>query len=504
MKERRESQDSADIATTPDRQAPSASEVPISRAVQMRRDAGISGRSLLDALGLGRGRRGQQPQETKEAPPPVDPALADGLGSELLVDQFIAASRACAAQWGELSPAERMASYTTAANQQLEILGIPTLNGEFGETGTAAARFSGRVWTMVFSEALFASEAIAEDHAADIAMTAYHEARHAEQYWLITRLLIASNRTPERIAPWVPVEIASQADALPVDHPQFSQADAWTRSFLGEGREERKITLQELRAATAAYDEALAAFEAAQADPSSTPAAVAAARQARDAAYERYEAANTAYHALPEEADAWEVGRRVKRGYGAGEVDGAHHHDHDHDHEHGEGQQTGDVEAGATLGAEAAPSSAATIELSREMRREVQDYFPNLNEDNWSCLVWKDNGAFNCFAHSVGLNDKVIGDLDVNPMGSPAISHWDAFYASHGYGVARAGADPQADVLLYGKGEDASHAACKSAHTLVAGPAFESKLGAKQLIVHTLEGLENGRYGDVIRCYFKS
>ncbi len=168
----------------------------------------------------------------------------------------------------------------------------------------------------------------------------------------------------------------------------------------------------------------------------------------------------------------------------------------------------GSAELGALSYDEASAALSPTghphfIEMNKEMRREIEDMFPGLNESNWACLEWKDNGAYNCFAWALGITDRhVKGFPDVNPNGGPSLEDWDRYMAGQGYGSVTAGMNTGADILLYSTGDLPEHAARKSDLPLPAGGAvFTSKLGPGQLIAHTPTGLEGGSYGSVIRSY---
>lgn len=126
---------------------------------------------------------------------------------------------------------------------------------------------------------------------------------------------------------------------------------------------------------------------------------------------------------------------------------------------------------------------------------------PNLREDNCAVLEWGDNGSYNCFAWTIGVNTQEIRESDINPQGTPSLADWDRFYASHGLGEAVRGKVEEATVVLFGTGELPEHGARRSIRTLNGQVAFESKLGRKHLVLHTLEALEGGTYGSVIRSY---
>jgi hypothetical protein len=152
---------------------------------------------------------------------------------------------------------------------------------------------------------------------------------------------------------------------------------------------------------------------------------------------------------------------------------------------------------------------------------EVLSKFPNFCSSAWRYLdvdshqisnVPGQGAGYNCYAHSVGSSAdlqvpamaEAIGWDGPIPMGGGAekLEIFDRFFATKGFGKVTLGASSGADIVLFGTSADNPvHAAKKSTISVGSGTMYESKLYFKELLLHTLAGMEGGIYGSAIRGY---
>lgn len=136
------------------------------------------------------------------------------------------------------------------------------------------------------------------------AAIAYHEARHAEQSWMIARMLAGRGHSAARVAEEAPapphVAAAAVAQPLAPDSTEAKQAAGWHE--LEPGHKPLHELQQERSSAALAF---VVAVHAHDRSPSSTSMAKVTA------AYERWKAANQAERNTPTEYDAHFVEDRV-------------------------------------------------------------------------------------------------------------------------------------------------------------------------------------------------
>jgi hypothetical protein len=232
-------------------------------------------------------------------------------------------------------PLKSYAAYLGAAvNVALAEVGCPEAHVSIGRGQlSAAAEFEPEFWAIVLNPDAFSHRPevqtigdLTRDEAALIAMTVYHEARHAEQYFRVARLLAARHEQANIDDDAWAAASASPLTARNASAAEWSEARAWyenTRgvddpyreavsSWLGEGLAAARVAHDVTDANAAEVRERIAGYLAAWAKPGSAISFVrqhatsARRRGARvimtdvrriDAAYGR---AQDAFRALPE------------------------------------------------------------------------------------------------------------------------------------------------------------------------------------------------------------
>lgn len=186
-----------------------------------------------------------------------------------------------------MMPEDRAAQLLAEVNENLAREGVPGVYWQWGASGNLSGEFDTANWMMTLNDVNFGDPEgeydttvlTARHH--EVAETVYHEARHAEQCFRCCRERAGLGATPEQIYAamdlgstpvppmWV-IEMAAQNPILQCDPSQY-EAEQWYRSMYGEDADARRDALT-----TGTYDE---------------------------------------YRALPEEADAWQVGDDVTDAY---------------------------------------------------------------------------------------------------------------------------------------------------------------------------------------------
>jgi hypothetical protein len=200
-----------------------------------------------------------------------------GLARSDAVDDYV--DDAYGTVYSSMSAGDRAAELMHAANEQLVGAGTPPLQHPptWGASGSTWAEFDFTTWTLNLNPANFDPahyDTLTPDQQDDVAVTIYHEARHAEQWFRMAREragLGASKADLEAL--WYPPDIADAAVADPILQCDWSQyeSEEWYQSVYGGGRVHRDTTLTD---PSAPYDD---------------------------------------YRGLPEERDAWGTGSEVER-----------------------------------------------------------------------------------------------------------------------------------------------------------------------------------------------
>ena len=132
-------------------------------------------------------------------------------------------------------------------------------------------------------------------------------------------------------------------------------------------------------------------------------------------------------------------------------------------------------------------------------RRDAIGKYPRLVDGEW-CVTAPATPAYNCIAWSIGNTNTWIWDQvdqagDNN--GNVSVADFDSYYSSKGY----APDSSPADIALFFKGSEPTHAARRSSYSCNGNVMYESKRGQNIRIAHILSQLEGGLYGNVIKHY---
>ncbi len=238
---------------------------------------------------------------------PIPPIIA-GLASPMAMARSSVAAHAVANTWDVMTPDQRRDELVEAVNTELRSYGVPVPETEVVPLDTGGLLDPVR-WVIQVSENRFATSSARDVPA--LASTLYHEARHAEQFFRMGRLLAGRGRQAAQIAEALALraDIAEQAAAapLPPDSPQAAEAERWYQSVYGSGADERGEVVAGMREAanTTRREDPLTATP-----PGASPEERAAQQERYEAARREYRDATDTYRQLPEEADANSVERR--------------------------------------------------------------------------------------------------------------------------------------------------------------------------------------------------
>lgn len=242
------------------------------------------------------------------AGPRTLPAIfGQGLDVDSREEEFVAFAQQQMEQWDTLGTGEaRAQAMMTKINELLTQSEVPECLVSVKSLPNLLGQFDFATWTIEVGLDQFERDSVTVAEYADMANTLYHEARHAEQWFSMARMLAGQNKTADRIATMmgIPPNIAAQAVTRKYDPKSMEAlvADGWYQSVYGVSAAHREATLNELSAA----DTELAAAQTA-ADANDTPST----RQRLQRARERRQRAYDAYHNLPEETDAHRVGDSI-------------------------------------------------------------------------------------------------------------------------------------------------------------------------------------------------
>jgi hypothetical protein len=149
-----------------------------------------------------------------------------GLALPSNIEAFATASAANAAAIATMGTfEERAAAVLGPINARLSAAGVPTIS-RISKEGGGNAHFNKKSWT-ISVDGDFAMRG-GPSAPAELLTTVYHEARHAEQDFLVARHMARDKSAAEIAAAHeIPVEVANAAKAspLPADDPQAALAD---------------------------------------------------------------------------------------------------------------------------------------------------------------------------------------------------------------------------------------------------------------------------------------
>lgn len=218
-----------------------------------------------------------------------------GLATDESRAEFVETGKQVAEDWQALGTAEARAdALFEGVKPLLDDEGVFTPEHGVGDLHGPAGVFEHRPWTITFDRVALSAASISDEDARSVASTVYHEARHAEQFHKMARMLATKGKSADEIRETmkIPIEVAQDAFDNPLPKGvEYATAAQQFDSVYGAGKarhdkaEDEAPTLGELNAAR----------DAAQANP--TPA--------NKARYALVLSAYKAYHDLPTEHDAF-------------------------------------------------------------------------------------------------------------------------------------------------------------------------------------------------------
>jgi outer membrane biosynthesis protein TonB len=109
--------------------------------------------------------------------------------------------------WANLAtPVERAVAIMEIINDHLTAVGVPTCAHEIAELGdSTAGKFHARLWTIRLNKNLLNQPSLTDRNVEDISVTAYHEARHAEQTFRTLRMKAGEKFSVFELITMIPV-----------------------------------------------------------------------------------------------------------------------------------------------------------------------------------------------------------------------------------------------------------------------------------------------------------
>lgn len=243
------------------------------------------------------------------AGPRTLPAIfAQGLDTDEHEEDFAEFAVQQLNDWEDLGSADaRAEQLMDKVNELLQESKVPECDSEVKDLPDLLGQFDFEPWKIELGKPAFEKDVITLEEYADTADTVYHEARHAEQWFSMARMLAGQGKDAAKIAKMmgIPLDIATEAVSVKYapESMEALVANGWYQSVYGVDAKHRENTLKELENADKELDAAQKAL-----DKNDTPA-----NQKRlQRAHERRQRAFDAYHNLPEETDAHRVGDSVE------------------------------------------------------------------------------------------------------------------------------------------------------------------------------------------------
>lgn len=174
----------------------------------------------------------------------------EGLRSEESVDEFV--EDVHGVMHSSMSVDDRLAALGGAANEQLTAAGVPVVKLKKEALGaTTHGVFTWWEWEMSINETRLSEawiNAATQEDQADLISTVLHEARHAEQFFTVARLLaglhdLDAAKINSQLN--VPIDIATLAAASPILECTMANGPAfdWYESVYGTGKAHRETVL---------------------------------------------------------------------------------------------------------------------------------------------------------------------------------------------------------------------------------------------------------------------
>ncbi len=170
--------------------------------------------------------------------------------------EFLATAKQVETGWVGLDPAARAGALIQKVNQYLQAASVPPIGFEL-KKGDADSHgsFSESTWSITLNEDAFKAQSVDPEDMAQLADTVFHEARHAEQFFRIARMLAALGYSVGEIRhkmvlndPIAAVAAnAAHANPMPLDPNGLSSAFIetleWYQSLYGARAAMRRETI---------------------------------------------------------------------------------------------------------------------------------------------------------------------------------------------------------------------------------------------------------------------
>ncbi|MBE2182642.1 MAG: peptidoglycan-binding protein [Anaerolineae bacterium] len=211
-------------------------------------------------------------------------------------------------QWESLGSADaRAEQLMDKINELLEASKVPECGFKVKDLPDLLGQFDFTPWIIELGKPAFERDVITLEEYSDAANTVYHEARHAEQWFSMARMLAGQGKSAAQIATMMGIPVTIATEAVSVKYAPTSMealvANGWYQSVYGVDAQKRENTFREMEAAGKEVEAAEKALEKAD-----TPVN----KKRLQRAQERHQRAYDAYHNLPEETDAHRVGDSVE------------------------------------------------------------------------------------------------------------------------------------------------------------------------------------------------
>lgn len=234
-----------------------------------------------------------------------------GIGARFAVDQYAGVAKKLETVWGRLTPYSRANALVNAANFELAHIDVPNVELKVDKVDSADAVFVKEDWKMTVDRGTMSSPTVDDATMAQSASNVYHEARHAEQAFLVARLLAGRKLKVDEIVDTFEIraDIAAKATQQPLRAPgrERTLAKRILASEAGAGKAYNVKLFEDWKAIEKNLDAAELAWKNAPDGPAKDKlkAKVDLEQAAYDAAYKEY-------REQAHEADAWKVGDAVK------------------------------------------------------------------------------------------------------------------------------------------------------------------------------------------------
>jgi hypothetical protein len=181
--------------------------------------------------------------------------LATGLAAAD-VSKLFASAKNAQGGWMILTQSGRISAIMEPLNEILATAGVgrPVATVVKKKGPTEYASFDEKSWTIELNEDFFSIE-MNKEVMGQFINTLYHEARHAEQYYRVVRLLAGKGILRAAILEKTEINAAAVDSAMgsPMEIPdsnpslEFIETNAWYHSFFGEKSVDRRETIREFK-----------------------------------------------------------------------------------------------------------------------------------------------------------------------------------------------------------------------------------------------------------------